>query len=43
MTNQKIDMPVVEELKAELEDKKRRGLPHEHIKKKIKELKNQRR
>jgi len=43
MPNPKMDMPVVEELKAELEDRKRRGLPHKHIEEKIKELKKNQR
>jgi hypothetical protein len=42
MQNAKKDLPVVEELKEELEDRKRRGLPYNHIEEKIKELSAQR-
>jgi len=38
MSDAKTDIPVVEELKKEMEERKRRGLPYNHIEEKIKEL-----
>ncbi len=38
MQSAKKDLPVVEELKEELENRKQQGLPYNHIEEKIEEL-----